>query len=420
MEINKISTKDWLLGAGIVASAAVGTAAIAKSRKSNKELKAALEKLKKAEEKAAKALEEKKTTIIKEPEIKTKEVVKEVVVTKKEYVPVYKDRIIKVEIPQPHTEPAPKKETVPTKIPDDKLPAVIYRMPEIKPAEQTPARIPDNKLPAIIYDAPRLRPKKALPKLKKLDEIINTPKRIEIKLPEKPQPKPEVQRISDDKLPAIIYDAPRLRPKKALPKLKSLKEILSQPEKLKIKFPEKPQPAKPVEIAETKVQEPAQKIIKRKRKGIIKNNIVENKEDFNQQMRDYLSENNLMPKFWEDDSTRPLAYKRTGFVLVDAFKHIASGAKKLFTKPHIKARKEKIIKKRISNGCWDRETALNSYLKITPEKVQKKMHLKRYAEMGTWTPEEWEAAKMTRKEFMENRYEYMIPELSIRHQKRPR
>ena len=366
MEINRISTKDWLLGAGIVASAALGTAAIVKSRKSNKELKAALEKLKKAEEKAAKALEEKKTTIIKEPEIKTKEVVKEVVVTKKEYVPVYKDRIIKVEIPQPHTEPAPKKETVPTKIPDEKLPAVIYRMPEIKTPEQASAKIPDNKLPA------------------------------------------------------IIYDAPHLRTKKALPKLKSLKEILSQPEKLKIKFPEKAPSAKPVEIAETKMQEPAQKIIKRKRKGIIKNNIIENKEDFNQQMRDYLSENNLMPKFWEDDATRPLAYKRTGYILVDAFKHIVSSAKKLFTKPHIKMRKEKIIKKRISNGCWDRETALNSYLKITPAKVQKNMHLRRYAEMGTWTPEEWEAAKMTRKEFMENRTEYMIPELSIRHQKRPR
>ena len=137
--------------------------------------------------------------------------------------------------------------------------------------------------------------------------------------------------------------------------------------------------------------------------------------DFNNEMLDFLRNKGLMPFRPKNIKAgeMPPAYNLTDSHINNAVLKFKSFINKIKIAPHLKARKESIIRHRILKGCWNRETALKSRLMITPKQINKKMHETRYNEMASWTDEEWNAAKMSREEFMKNRSQYILEDLYL-------
>ena len=142
-------------------------------------------------------------------------------------------------------------------------------------------------------------------------------------------------------------------------------------------------------------------------------NTPQNYEQFNAEMRAYLRDNGLMPFVSKKlDGNMPGVYEPTGSFVKDSLNKIKTAFNKFKVNTYLQRRKQQIIKKRISKGSFDENTAVTAPLLVYPQEVQKNLHISRYADMSNWSEKRWNGAKMTRKEFMENRGKYILQDLN--------
>ena len=140
----------------------------------------------------------------------------------------------------------------------------------------------------------------------------------------------------------------------------------------------------------------------------------QNIEQFNEEMRRYLQDNGLgLVKSNKLGKDMPPSYRKTGAMIPDSIEKLKFIFKKLRNRNHVLRQKNHIIYKRMQKGCWDKDAALKTRLLVYPEEVQKKMHEKRYHQMSGWTDAQWDEAKITRKDFMENKGKYILEELGL-------
>ena len=115
--------------------------------------------------------------------------------------------------------------------------------------------------------------------------------------------------------------------------------------------------------------------------------------------------------------SNPPSYKKTGFAMKDAISFVKFKFEKFKRSFDIRKRKKYIIGQRLDRGCGSRSSILETRLLVQPKITKNSQNTRNYAYLSGLDDTAWEANKITRKEFMQNKRKYMSQALDWEYQK---